>query len=95
MTTNPKDAFGGKQNASKTVGCVSQGIKIKGELTGTEDLFIDGNVEGKISLGNSVVTVGTSGGQHRDSKPMQRCSCGLLPGAAVSRVALAPVEQGP
>ena len=58
MTNNPKDAFGGTQNASKAVGCVSQGIKIKGELTGTEDLFIDGSVEGKISLDNSVVTVG-------------------------------------
>jgi cytoskeletal protein CcmA (bactofilin family) len=58
MTNNPKDALGGTPNASKAVGCVSQGIKIKGELTGTEDLFIDGNVEGKISLDNSVVTVG-------------------------------------
>jgi cytoskeletal protein CcmA (bactofilin family) len=58
MTNNPKDGLGGTQNASKVVGCVSQGIKIKGELTGTEDLFIDGNVEGKISLANSVVTVG-------------------------------------
>ena len=58
MTNNPKDAFGGTQNPSKSVGCVSQGIKIRGELTGTEDLFIDGNVEGKISLNNSIVTVG-------------------------------------
>lgn len=58
MTNNPKDAFGGTQNASKAVACVSQGIKIKGELTGTEDLFIDGHVEGKVSLENSIVTVG-------------------------------------
>jgi len=55
---NPKDAFGGSQSSLKAVACVSQGIKIKGELSGTEDLFIDGNVEGKVSLGNSVVTVG-------------------------------------
>jgi cytoskeletal protein CcmA (bactofilin family) len=58
MTNNPKDAFGGTQNSTKAVACVSQGIKIKGELSGTEDLFIDGHVEGKISLENSVVTVG-------------------------------------
>jgi cytoskeletal protein CcmA (bactofilin family) len=58
MTNNPKDAFGGTQVSSKAVACVSQGIKIRGELTGTEDLFIDGTVEGKITLENSVVTVG-------------------------------------
>ena len=58
MTINPKEAFGGTQTTSKAVACVSQGIKIKGELSGTEDLFIDGKVEGKISLENSVVTVG-------------------------------------
>ncbi len=58
MTNNPKDAFGGAQISSKAVACVSQGIKIRGELTGTEDLFIDGTVEGKITLENSVVTVG-------------------------------------
>ena len=38
--------------------CVSQGIRIKGELHGTEDLFVDGNVDGKITLGNSTLTVG-------------------------------------
>jgi cytoskeletal protein CcmA (bactofilin family) len=58
MTNNSKDAFGGTQNATKAVACVSQGIRIKGELTGTEDLFIDGHVEGKVSLEKSVVTVG-------------------------------------
>lgn len=38
--------------------CVSQGIRIKGELHGTEDLFVDGNVDGKITLGNATLTVG-------------------------------------
>jgi cytoskeletal protein CcmA (bactofilin family) len=38
--------------------CVSQGIKIKGELTGSEDLFIDGTVDGKVTLTNSTLTVG-------------------------------------
>lgn len=44
--------------SGKTPACVSQGIKIKGELTGSEDLFIDGNVDGKITLTNSTLTVG-------------------------------------
>jgi len=37
---------------------LSQGIRIKGEITGSEDLFIDGNVEGKVTFSNAVLTVG-------------------------------------
>jgi cytoskeletal protein CcmA (bactofilin family) len=45
----------------KSPACVSQGIKIKGEVVGTEDLFIDGIVDGKVTLANSVLTVGPNG----------------------------------
>lgn len=48
-------------SGGKVPACVSQGIKIKGEVAGTEDLFIDGTIEGKISLGNSAATVGPNG----------------------------------
>jgi len=44
--------------SAKAPACVSQGIKIKGELTGSEDLFIDGVVDGKVTLTNSTLTVG-------------------------------------
>jgi len=44
--------------SSKAAACVSQGIKIKGEVTGSEDLFIDGVIDGKINLANSILTVG-------------------------------------
>lgn len=47
--------------SSKAPACVSQGIKIKGEVTGNEDLFVDGVIEGKISLTNSTVTIGPNG----------------------------------
>lgn len=40
---------------------VSQGIRIKGEITGSENLFIDGQIEGKLDLGNASVTVGPNG----------------------------------
>ena len=49
------------QTSGKSPACVSQGIKIKGEVVGTEDLFIDGIIEGKITLANSGVTVGPNG----------------------------------
>src|ERR1700684_4510890 len=47
--------------SSKATACISQRIKIKGEITGSEDLFIDGPVEGKLNLGNSSVTIGPNG----------------------------------
>jgi cytoskeletal protein CcmA (bactofilin family) len=47
--------------SSKAAACISQGIKIKGELTGSEDLFIDGVVDGKVTLSNSTLTVGPNG----------------------------------
>ncbi|MBV9888593.1 MAG: polymer-forming cytoskeletal protein, partial [Acidobacteria bacterium] len=47
--------------STKATACISQGIKIKGEITGSEDLFIDGPVEGKLNLGTSSVTVGPNG----------------------------------
>jgi cytoskeletal protein CcmA (bactofilin family) len=58
MTINPVQTTGIPPVTSKVAACVSQGIKIKGELTGSEDLFIDGQIEGSITLTNSVVTVG-------------------------------------
>ncbi len=41
--------------------CISQGIKIKGEVTGSEDLFVDGQVDGKLSLTNGSLTIGPNG----------------------------------
>ncbi|HET7106283.1 MAG TPA: polymer-forming cytoskeletal protein [Candidatus Acidoferrum sp.] len=48
----------GIPTSANAVACLSQGIRIKGEITGSEDLFIDGNVEGKVTFGNAVLTVG-------------------------------------
>ena len=40
------------------VACISQGIRIKGEINGGEDLFVDGIIEGKLNFQNAVLTVG-------------------------------------
>jgi cytoskeletal protein CcmA (bactofilin family) len=40
---------------------IGAGLKIRGELSGSSDLYIDGDVQGKISLGASRVTVGPKG----------------------------------
>jgi cytoskeletal protein CcmA (bactofilin family) len=48
--------------SSRAAACISHGIKIKGEVTGSEDLFVDGVVEGKLSLTtNSCLTIGPNG----------------------------------
>ena len=40
---------------------IGKGLYIKGEITGTESLFIDGKVEGSISLPGNRVTIGRNG----------------------------------
>jgi len=40
---------------------ISKGLIVKGEITGTESLFIDGKVEGSINLPGNRVTVGRNG----------------------------------
>ena len=39
---------------------MGQSIAIKGELSGAEDLTLEGQVEGKINLPDNVLTIGTS-----------------------------------
>ena len=40
---------------------IGKGLVIKGEITGTESLFIDGKVEGSVNLAGNRVTVGRNG----------------------------------
>jgi len=42
-------------------GTIGQSVVIKGEISGTEPLYIDGHIEGKISFAGSRVTVGRHG----------------------------------
>jgi cytoskeletal protein CcmA (bactofilin family) len=63
-TTSPAPASSNSKQlssaptSSNAVASLSPGIRIKGEITGSEDLFIDGNVEGKVTFHNAVLTVG-------------------------------------
>jgi cytoskeletal protein CcmA (bactofilin family) len=40
---------------------IGKSVMIKGELSGSEDLYIDGQVEGSIALKNHSLTVGPNG----------------------------------
>lgn len=43
-----------------SMGNIGKSVIIKGELSGSEDLTIEGQVEGKIELNNNVLTIGTN-----------------------------------
>jgi cytoskeletal protein CcmA (bactofilin family) len=40
---------------------IAAGLRIKGQISGNEDLQVDGNVEGPIDLGEATLTVGIGG----------------------------------
>ena len=43
---------------------IGKSLKLKGEITGNEDLYIDGEVEGKVELKANSLTVGPNGNVH-------------------------------
>jgi len=40
---------------------VAAGVRIKGEISGNEDLLVDGSIEGPVHLGDGQLTIGASG----------------------------------
>ncbi|MBV9343334.1 MAG: polymer-forming cytoskeletal protein [Acidobacteria bacterium] len=47
--------------ASAQIATVGKSVSIKGELSGREDLFLDGRLEGSIQLSESSLTIGPNG----------------------------------
>jgi cytoskeletal protein CcmA (bactofilin family) len=71
---------------SRVPACISQGIKIKGELTGSEDLFVDGEVEGKLNLTtNSCLTIGPNGYVKADVSAREVIVRGKIEGKIMGR----------
>jgi cytoskeletal protein CcmA (bactofilin family) len=72
--------------SSRAAACISHGIKIKGELTGSEDLFVDGVVEGKLSLTtNSCLTIGPNGHVKADVSAREVIVRGKIEGKVTGR----------
>ena len=59
--TTPYTADTPKRMEAITVANIGKSLHIKGELSGSEDLTIDGKVDGKISLHGQHVTIGPNG----------------------------------
>src|ERR1700730_18327292 len=56
--SSSRDALAAPSASSRGTASISQGIKIKGEITGSEDLLLDGPIEGKVNLANGSLTIG-------------------------------------
>jgi len=51
----------GRRSTGKDVGNIGRSVVIKGQLNGSEDLIIEGHVEGTIELRDHVLTIGPNG----------------------------------
>jgi cytoskeletal protein CcmA (bactofilin family) len=72
-------------SASRSGASISQGIKIKGELTGSEDLYVDGVVEGKLNLSNGTLTIGPNGSVKADVDAREVLVSGRIEGNITAR----------
>jgi len=61
MPPPPPEPVGRATVATSDQATIGKGLFVKGEITGTESLFIDGKVEGSINLPGNRVTVGRNG----------------------------------
>jgi cytoskeletal protein CcmA (bactofilin family) len=71
--------------SSRAAACISQGIKIKGEVTGSEDLFVDGVVDGKLNLTNGSLTIGPNGHVKADVNAREVIVRGKIDGKVTGR----------
>jgi len=87
LSSSPSSLSGALPTSPRTAAaCISQGIKIKGELSGSEDLFVDGVLEGKLSLStNCCVTVGPNGHVKADITAREVIVRGKIEGKVTGR----------
>jgi cytoskeletal protein CcmA (bactofilin family) len=81
----PREPGTGHPSSTKSSASISQGIRIKGEVTGSEDLFVDGHVDGKVNLSNGSLTVGPNGEVKADIFAREVIVRGRVDGKIVGR----------
>jgi cytoskeletal protein CcmA (bactofilin family) len=64
---------------------IGQGIRIKGEVTGSEDLYMDGVVDGKLNLTNGSLTIGPNGTVKADVNAREVIVHGRIEGRVTGR----------
>lgn len=64
MATNPSESYRPSSpttSAHSGAAHIGKSVAIKGQLSGSEDLYLDGEVEGSIDLAGHTLTIGPSG----------------------------------
>jgi cytoskeletal protein CcmA (bactofilin family) len=73
-------------DSSRAAATIGQGIRIKGEVSGTEDLFVDGFVEGKLNLAaDCCLTIGPNGSVKADLVAREIIVRGKVEGKIIAR----------
>jgi len=73
------------QTAPRGNASIGQGIRIKGEVTGSEDLYMDGVVDGKLNLTNGSLTIGPNGTVKADVNAREVIVHGRIEGKVTGR----------
>ena len=80
------DSANSFSDSSRSAASIGQGIRIKGEVSGTEDLFVDGFVEGKLNLAaDCCLTVGPNGNVKADLVAREIIVRGKVEGKVIAR----------
>jgi cytoskeletal protein CcmA (bactofilin family) len=83
--TVPAPAAAPASAASRGSASISQGIRIRGEVTGSEDLYVDGLVDGKLNLANGSLTIGPNGTVKADVTAREVIVRGRIEGKVTGR----------
>ncbi|MBR9805575.1 polymer-forming cytoskeletal protein, partial [bacterium] len=68
FSTSSPDLSSGITSPSRSVATLGESIIIKGDVTGNENLLVEGSIEGKVDLGNHELTIGQAGKVSADVK---------------------------
>jgi cytoskeletal protein CcmA (bactofilin family) len=80
------DSSNSFSDSPRAAASIGQGIRIKGEVTGTEDLFVDGFVEGKLNLAaDCSLTIGPNGNIKADLVAREIIVRGKVEGKVTAR----------
>jgi cytoskeletal protein CcmA (bactofilin family) len=79
---------------SRPGGNIGKSIRIEGSITGEADLYIDGQVEGSVSIQNASVTVGPNGVAQADIKADEVTVIGKLKGKVTSKDRISIAKTG-
>lgn len=60
-TSSSPQSAAAKSQEGGDVTSIGKSVSIQGDLTGSEDIVVEGNVSGKIDLPNNELTIGTDG----------------------------------